>query len=313
MKYKDYYQILGVARDATTEDIRKAYRRLARKYHPDVSKEPDAEERFKEVNEANDVLSDPEKRAAYDQLGRYRSGQEFRPPPGWGERFGQGGPGGADFGGMDFGDLFSQLFGGLGGGPGFRGGRGFQEAGFGAARGQDVEAGVTLTLEEAYQGTERSLSLAAPGQVPRTLRVRIPAGVLPGGRLRLPGKGGRGAHGAAGDLYLAIQLAPHSLYRLEGRDIYLDMPIAPWEAALGARVSVPTLAGAVRLKIPAGARSGQKLRLAGKGMPAASGAGDFYVQLQIVLPPKLSEAERALYEQLKSLSRFDPRPGFPKD
>jgi curved DNA-binding protein len=307
MKYKDYYKILGVERGASVDEIKKAYRKLARKYHPDVSKEPEAEERFKEVNEANDVLSDPEKRAAYDQLGSYQSGQEFRPPPGWG-----GGFAGADMGGMDFGDLFAQMFGGMGGmhgGHGFGGARGFR----GAAKGRDVEANLSISLEEAFHGCERSLNLAAPGQAGRAVKVRIPAGALPGMRLRVPGKGGPSPHGPAGDLYLNIEIAPHSLYRLEDKDIVLETPIAPWEAALGSSITVPTLTGTVRLKVPAGARSGQKLRLAGKGMPIAKGAGNFYVLLQIVLPSELSEEEKRLYGELRALSSFDPRPQFPKD
>lgn len=308
MKYKDYYKILGVGRGAQADEIKKAYRKLARKYHPDVSKEPEAEERFKEVNEANDVLSDPEKRAAYDQLGSYQSGQEFRPPPGWGERFG-GGFGGADMGGMDFSDMFAQMFGGMHGARGFGGAQGFR----GATKGRDVEASLNIGLEEAFRGCERSLNLSEPRQAARTVNVRIPAGALPGMRLRVPGKGGHGAHGQAGDLYLNIEVAPHELYRLDGKDIVLETPIMPWEAALGTTITVPTLSGSVRLKVPAGARSGQKLRLAGKGMPSAKGAGNFYVLLQIVLPSEASEEEKKLYEQLRALSSFDPRPQFPKD
>lgn len=300
MKYKDYYQILGVPRDAPTDEIRKAYRRLARKYHPDVSKEAGAEEQFKEVNEAHDVLSDKDKRAAYDQLGFYRPGQDFRPPPGWGERFG-GRQGGAEFAGGDFSDLFSHLFGG-GGSHGFRGRS--------APKGQDVEAGVTLTLEEAYQGVEKHMHVAGAG----TVRFRVPAGALPGKRLRLAGKGQASPYGGAGgDLYLRIQIAPHERYRLEGKDIHLEVPIAPWEAALGTTLQVPTLGGNVRIKVPAGARGGQKLRLPGRGMPAGDGAGDFYVQLQMVLPPRLSEEAKALLRQLESACDFDPRPDFPKE
>jgi len=305
MKYKDYYQTLGVARDAGKEEIKKAYRRLARKYHPDVSKEAGAEEKFKEVNEAHDVLSDPEKRAAYDQLGSaYRPGQDFRPPPGWG-----GGAGG-DFSGTDFSDLFSQIFAGrrqAGGGrrPGFRGA--------GAMPGQDVEASLTLSLEEAFHGVEKHLSLSSP-HGNQDVKLRVPAGALPGKRLRVPGKGQRSPYGGpAGDLLLSIEIAPHPRYRLDGQDIYLDTPITPWEAALGTAITVPTMNGNVRLKVPAGARGGQKLRLSGRGMPAASGAGNFYVQLQVVLPPTVSDAERALYEQLAQLSDFDPRPDFPRE
>ena len=304
MKYKDYYKILGVERGASADEIKKAYRKLARKYHPDVSKETEAEERFKEVNEANDVLSDPEKRAAYDQLGYYQSGQEFRPPPGW-----AGGFSGADMGGMDFGDMFAQMFGGMGGQGGFGGAHGFR----GASKGRDIEASLSITLEEAFHGCERSLNLTSPGQAARTINVRIPAGALPGKRLRVTGKGGQSAHGPAGDLYLTIEVATHGRYRLEDKDIVLETPITPWEAALGTNITVPTMTGPVRLKVPAGARSGQKLRLAGKGMPSAKGAGNFYVLLQIVLPSELSEEEKQLYEQLRALSKFDPRPQFPKD
>lgn len=302
MKYKDYYQILGVPRDANAEDIKKAYRRLARKYHPDVSKEALAEEKFKDVNEAHDILSDQEKRAAYDQLGYYQPGQDFRPPPGW------GGHAGGDSGG-DFTDLFSQLFGGARAGGhrkshGFRGGH--------APRGQDVEARMVLTLEEAFHGVEKQISLDGSGGE-RSVKLRVPAGALPGKRLRLAGKGQASQFGGlAGDLYLNIEITPHSLYRLEGADIYLDTPITPWEAVLGTSLQVPTLTGDVRLKIAPGARSGQKLRLSGRGMPEVRDKGDFYVVLQIVVPPELTEEERALYEKLAALSRFEPRPGFSK-
>lgn len=313
MKYKDYYQILGVPRGASAEEIKKAYRRLARKYHPDVSKEAGAEERFKEVNEANDVLSDPDKRAAYDQLGFYRPGQDFRPPPDWGARFGGGG-GGAEFGGgMDFSDLFSQLF---GGGMGSMGGHGGGAQGFrgrGAPKGRDVEARITLTLEEAYHGVEKQVSLGSGGEG-GTVRFRVPPGALPGKRLRLAGKGQASPYGGPrGDLFLDIQVAPHARYRLEGRDILLDTPIAPWEAALGCSLVVPTLNGNVRIRVQAGARSGQKLRLPGRGMPAKEGAGDFYVQLQMVLPSALSDEARELLKQLESSCNFDPRPDFPRE
>ncbi|MBI5331291.1 MAG: DnaJ domain-containing protein [Betaproteobacteria bacterium] len=293
MKYKDYYQILGVPRGAGQDEIKKAYRRLARKYHPDVSKETGAEERFKEVNEANEVLSDPDKRAAYDQLGRYRPGQDFRPPPGWGGRQG------ADAG-MDFSDLFSQLFGGAGSAQARRGG---------APRGQDVEADLALTLEEAFHGVERQANIGGV-----TVRFRVPPGAQTGKRLKLAGKGQASPFGGAqGDLYLNIRVEPHPRYRLEGKDIYLDTPVTPWEAALGASLLIPTLTGNVRIKVAAGARSGQKLRLPGRGMPAKEGAGDFHAQLQVVLPESLSGEERALYEQLKALSRENPRPGFPQE
>ncbi|OYY92874.1 MAG: hypothetical protein B7Y41_14035 [Hydrogenophilales bacterium 28-61-23] len=302
MKYKDYYKILGVPRDAKPEDVKKAYRRLARKYHPDVSKETGAEESFKDVNEANDVLSDPEKRSAYDQLGYYQPGQDFRPPPGWAGR--GGASAGGDFSGMDFSDLFAQMFGGA------RGGSGHRHA---PPRGQDLEATLTLSLEEAFHGCEKHLDVPGSGGQ-RNVKLRVPAGSLPGKRLRLTGKGQASPMGGpAGNLLLTLEVAPHAQYRLEGKDIYLDTPIAPWEAALGCTLTVPTLAGNLRLKVPAGARGGQKLRLTGRGMPVPEGVGDFYVQLQIVLPPTLSDEERALYEGLQAASSFDPRPDFPRD
>lgn len=307
MKYKDYYKTLGVARDAKTEDIKKAYRRLARKYHPDVSKETGAEEKFKEVNEANDVLSNPEKRSAYDQLGSYQPGQDFRPPPGWGGRTG-GFSGRGDAAGMDFSDFFSQMFGAEGGAGMGTGGR--RRA---PQRGQNIEATLSLTLEEAFHGCEKQINLAASGEQ-RSVKMRVPAGSLPGKRLRLTGKGHASPMGGtAGDLLLTLQVLPHTLYRLDGKDIYLDMPITPWEAALGGVLTVPTLAGNRRLKIPVGARSGQKLRLSGRGMPTSEGTGDFFVQLLIVLPPTLSDEEKGLYERLQLLSNFDPRPAFPID
>lgn len=306
MKYKDFYKILDVPRDAKAEDIKKAYRRLARKYHPDVSKETGAEDKFKDVNEAHDILSDPEKRSAYDQLGYYRPGQDFRPPPGWGGRSGR--DAGGDFSGMDFSDLFSELFGrahsaGPGRSHGFRGRN--------ASPGKDVEAQLVLSLEEAFHGVEKQINLSGPGSE-RTVKLRIPAGTLPGKRLRLSGKGQPSPFGGpAGDLYMTIEIAPHHQYRLEGSDIYLDTPITPWEALLGMTLKVPTLAGDVRLKLAPGARSGQKLRLPGRGMPGPKGKGDFFVMLRIVVPPNPSDEERALYEKLAAVSSFDPRPEFP--
>jgi curved DNA-binding protein len=298
MKYKDYYSILGVSRDASAEDIKKAYRRQARKYHPDVSKEPGAEEKFKDVNEANEILGDPEKRAAYDQLGRYQGGQEFRPPPDWGDRFGGGGFGRADAG-MDFSDLFSELF-GMAGQP--RHARATRGAG-----GGDIEMALTLTLEEAFHGVEKTLHLPGVESARHGMKVRIPAGTLPGKRLKLPGKGHVGAHGRPGDLYLRVHLADHPGYRLEGKDLHVDLPVTPSEAVLGATVSLTTPAGDVRLKIPAGVRPAQRLRLGGKGMPSTDGAGDLYAHLIVVVPDQPSPAERALYEQLAGISEFRPR------
>lgn len=309
MKYKDYYRILGLQRGASDEEIKKAYRRLARKYHPDVSKEKDAEERFKEVAEAYETLKDPKKRAAYDGLGAFRSGQDFRPPPDWFERFHVHGSG--DLGGIDLADLFAS-FGGLGGRGGFEGfgrGGGFQEFGRarrrgGLQRGQDIEARVPLGLEEAAQGTEVTLQVGA-----RQVRARIPRGATDGQRLRLAGKGGPGVGGApAGDLFLTIELRPHRLFRAEGHDLRIEVPLAPWEAALGTEIEIPTLGGRVTLKIPAGSKTGQRLRLAGRGLPKPQGgAGDLYAVLTIAVPGALSARERELYEQLREASRFDPR------
>ncbi len=309
MKYKDYYGVLGVARDASPEEIKKAYRRLARKYHPDVSKEKNAEDSFKDVNEAYEVLGDVEKRAAYDQLGRYNGGQDFRPPPDWGARFGRGGFSQTDFGRMDLGDLFSQMFGMAGADRGRPGGQGFSSS----LRGRDIEATVRLSVEEAYAGVERNLQLAAAGQSPRTVKVRIPPGAESGRRMRVRGKGETSMHGAAGDLLLIIQIEPHPLYQVDGKDILLELPVTPWEAVLGANIMAPTLSGSVRVRIPAGAKNGQRLRLPGRGMPSSHGHGDFYVLVKIVVPAEVSVEERALFQQLAEISQFDPRPNFPKE
>jgi curved DNA-binding protein len=321
MEYKDYYKILGVSRDASKDDVKKAYRRLARKYHPDVSKEPDAEARFKEVNEANEVLKDPEKRSAYDALGsHWRAGQEFRPPPGGGAYRREYHYSTDDVGG--FSDFFASLFGGgLGGfrdafrGPG-------AAAGFGGAgeevfrhRGQDQTARVRIGLEEAFKGTTRELRLETPerddtGQLhmrTRTLKVRIPAGVSQGRQIRLAGQGMPGVGGApAGDLYLEVDLQPHHLFQADGRDILLRLPVAPWEAALGTTVRVPTLGGPVSLKIPAGSQSGKRMRLKGRGLPGEP-PGDQYVLIEIVTPPADTEAARDAYRRMAAAFDFDPR------
>ncbi len=315
MKYKDYYKILGVERGASLDEIKKSYRRLAHKYHPDVSKEPEAEEKFKEVREAYEVLKDPQKRAAYDQLGRHRSGEEFRPPPDWERHFAQGRAPFGEFRGEGLFDFLSSIFGGP---P--RAGAGRARGAAFAMAGQDYEATVHLSLAEAYRGTEVTLDLGVPeitegGAVRRTTRsinVRIPKGVVDGQKLRVPGKGGAGVHGGPnGDLYLNIALHPHRLFKTSGRDLYLEVPVTPWEAALGATIEVPALEGRVRLKIGPGARAGQKLRLAGKGLPKpAGGHGDLYAVLQIVTPTVLSEKEKALYRELANVSSFDPRAHF---
>lgn len=313
MEYKDYYKILGLERGAGAEDVKRAYRKLARKYHPDVSKEPRAEDRFKEVQEAYEVLRDPEKRQAYDQLGsNWKAGQEFRPPPNWGREFHfRSGDGRGDAG--IFSDFFEQLFGGrsfdLGGDVG--GGR----AGGRPARGEDVQHRVEVSLEEAYGGTTRTVQLQGPevdrtGHLSnriRTLNVRIPPGVTHGQRIRLSGQGSPGAlSGQPGDLYLRVAIRPHSRYRLEGRDIVLELPVAPWEAALGAKVEAPTPGGKVSLGIPPGSQTGNRLRLKERGLPGRS-PGDLYVVLKIVNPPADDPAAKALFERMASELSFDPR------
>ena len=311
MKYKDYYKILDVPRDASDDAIKKSYRKLARKYHPDVSKEPNAKEKFQDVSEAYETLKDKQKRAAYDSLGSYRPGQEFRPPPDWSERFGQH-RSSEDFADIDLSDLFAAFGGGFGpragGGFGPRAGggarRGFRQGGSVPIPGEDYEVTVRLTLDEAFTGTEREFRIGN-----QTVRARIPKGATDGERLRLRGKGGAGMNGGpSGDLYLVISLVPHPLYKVNGRDLDLELPVAPSEAALGAQIEVPTLEGEVKMKLPPGSKSGQKLRLAGKGLPRpGGGAGDLYAVIMIVVPGSLSERERQLYEQLRDASRSDPR------
>lgn len=303
MKYKDYYSILGVDRSATTDVIKKAYRKLAHKYHPDVSKDPQGEEKFKEVAEAYETLKDPEKRAAFDQLGRYQPGQDFQPPPGWGAQHGD-----AQFS-FDDADL-ADLFAGLAGG---------RQSGSGHIRmpGQDYDVAAPISLLDAFRGTEVELNLSMPEpdaqgrlhRVPRKLKVRIPKGATDGQRLRLAGRGGKGLNGGRdGDLYLTIALHPHPLFRVSGHDLYLDLPLAPWEAVLGASIDVPTLAGPVRLKVPPNTPAGQKLRLSGRGLPKPDGKeGDLFAITQIVMPATVTDDERGLYEQLAKGSHFNPR------
>jgi curved DNA-binding protein len=313
MKYKDYYAALGVDKKAGADEIKKAYRKLARKYHPDVSKEKDAKEKFQEVSEAYETLKDPEKKAAYDQLGSYQPGQDFRPPPGWEQQFNQG-SGGFSFDEVDLADLFAGLG---GGGRGFRtGGRARRDM---PLPGEDYEVPVRITLEDAYNGTMLDLNLQIPEydengrirRVPRTIKARVPKGVSDGERLRLPGKGGKGMNGGRdGDLYLLIQIAPHKLFRVSGRDLYMDLPVAPWEAVLGAAIEIPTLGGPVRLKIKPGTQAGQQLRLSTKGLPKPGNEGDLYVIVQIVVPPSVTEKEKDLYTQLAQVSGFNPRAHF---
>jgi curved DNA-binding protein len=305
MKYKDYYKILGVERNASEDEIKKAYRKLARKYHPDVSKEANAKEKFQEVSEAYETLRDKEKRAAYDSLGSgFRPGQDFRPPPDWFDRFGAGR--GEDLGGVDLSDLFESL-GAFGRATGFGRGRGRRGPAM-AFPGEDYEVPVRLTLEEAFRGTERTVQLEGG----RSFTARIPPGATDGQRLRLRGKGGPGANGGPpGDLYLQIHLDPHPLFRVSGHDLDLEVPLASWEAALGAQVEIPTLTGRVTMKVPAGSKAGQKLRLGGKGLPKpGGGAGDLYAVLSIEVPNPLTEQEKKLFEDLRRTSRFNPRARF---
>ena len=305
MKYKDYYKVLGVARDASEDEIKKAYRKLARKFHPDVSKETNAKEKFQEVSEAYETLRDKEKRAAYDSLGSgFRPGQDFRPPPDWFDRFGGGGRS-EDLGGVDLSELFESL-GAFGRATGF-GRRGGQRGAGMAFPGEDYEVPVRLTLEEAFRGAERTVQLDGRG-----FTARIPKGATDGQRLRLRGKGGPGTNGAApGDLYLQIHLEPHPLFRANGHDLDLEVPLAPWEAALGAQIEIPTMEGRVTMKVPPGSKAGQRLRLAGKGLPKpGGGAGDLYAVLGIEVPHTLTDKERQMFETLRDASRFNPRTRF---
>ena len=311
MEFKDYYKIMGVARDATQDEIKRAYRTLARKYHPDVSKAPDAEARFKELGEAYAVLKDLEKRAAYDQLGsNWQAGQDFRPPPDWNTGFefsGDGSAGAASA--ADFSDFFESLY-----GRGFESGGHRQQAAH--ARGEDHHAKVMIDLEDAYNGATRTIKLKRPelnaeGRVvmrPHQLNVTIPRGVRAGQHIRLAGQGAAGiGQGPPGDLYLEIEFHPHALYRVDQRDVYLDLPLAPWEAALGATLKVPTPTAAVDLKIPPKSVAGGKLRLKGRGIPGTT-PGDFYVVLQLVLPEADSETSQAFYAQMaEQFKSFNPR------
>jgi curved DNA-binding protein len=310
MEFKDYYQIMGVKRDATQDEIKRAYRQLARKYHPDVSKHADAEARFKELGEAYEVLKDPEKRAAYDQLGaNWKAGQDFRPPPDWKEGFEFSG--GSFTGGdaADYSDFFESLY-----GRGFRPGSG-SRASF-HAQGEDRHAKVLIDLEDAYAGTTRTITLRVPevdaqGHVStreHRLSVTIPRGIRAGQHIRLAGQGAPGiGQGKPGDLYLEVEFRPHARYRVEERDVYIDLPVAPWEAALGATIKAPSPNGTVELTIPADSPAGRKLRLKGRGIPGNT-PGDLYVVLKIALPPAGTDAAKAFYrdmaEQFKS---FGPR------
>lgn len=309
MDYKDYYKVLNVEKTATADEIKKAYRKLARKYHPDVSKEADAESQMKEVNEANAVLSDKEKRAAYDKLGNsYQSGQNFNPPPDWNAGFEYSGNGMPNDGTADFSDFFANLF------------RQRQQEGQRSSarqsRGEDHHAKIFIELVDTFRGVTRAITLQTPqqnaqGQVTlkeRTLNVKIPKGVKEGQHIRLPGQGTPSyADGTAGDLFLEINFKPNILYRVEGRDLYESVSVSPWEAALGTNINVPTPLGSVQMKIPENSQSGQKLRLKGQGIPGGGMAGDLFVILQVVLPPADTEAAKAFYGKMANEFSFDPR------
>lgn len=321
VKYQDYYEILDVARDASQDQIHKSYRKLARKYHPDLNKSAEAEEKFKEVNEAYEVLKDPGKRKRYDALGRnWHMGQDFTPPPGWDTSGGQT-TGGFRFsfddigglGGKGFSDFFEMLFGGNLGG--FTQGSNRRRSQASRPRsGQDAEAEVTIPLEDAYRGGKHTITLetsgsaALRGRTRRNLEVVIPPGVTEGRRLRLKGQGEPGALGSAnGDLYLKIHIADHPVFRVDGTDLTAQVPVTPWEAALGAEIEVPTIEGVARVSIPPGFQSNQRLRLKGKGLKSGNQRGDLYAEIRVVVPKRVSGEERRLFEQLAEASSFRPR------
>lgn len=296
MEYKDYYKVLGVERGIDQADLKKTYRKLARKYHPDVSKETNAEERFKEVNEAYEVLGDTKKRASYDELGaNWQNGQSFNPPPGWdgGFDYNQFG-GGAQGGGAGFSDFFESMFGG--------GGAGFQQGGFGQQQQRRKPPAeimnLSVDLEDVFAGNNKRVRLPNG----KTIEVKIPKGIDDGKKIRLSGKAGNG-----GDLHLKINIKKHATYRLEGKDIYLDLPIAPWEAALGASITIDTLAGKLKLKVPEGSKSGKKMRIKGRGLPKAIGVGDQYVVLQIVTPPADDDDKKDFYSEMEKKFDWNPR------
>jgi curved DNA-binding protein len=341
VEYKDYYKALGVERNASQQEIQRAYRKLARKHHPDISKEAGAEDRFKEVTEAYEVLKDPEKRQKYDQLGQAwkQAGRSGGPPPGWDQVIFGAGPGGRvefDFGGgfpgggypgspgaSGFSDFFEMLFGqrfgqgggGVEGGPSASGPGGARAGGYRAdwaRRGGDQEARIQLTLEEAAEGGERAITLTDPENgSQQTVRVKIPRGIRPGQKIRLAAKGGAGTGGGPpGDLYLNVDVLPHLRFRLDGSDLHTALPITPWEAALGGTAQLDTLEGPVTVRIPAGSPAGRRIRLRGYGYPQAKGGkGDLYAELDVVVPPQLTDRERELFEELAKASTFNPRKG----
>ncbi len=310
MDYKDYYKIIGVGRDAKQDEIKRAYRKLARKYHPDVSKEKDAEEKFKEVGEAYEVLKDPEKRAAYDQLGsNWKQGQEFHPPPNWDAGF-EFSSGNANDNESFTSDFFENLFGRAAGSSSNY--RSYTDA---HSRGQDHHAKILIDIADSYTGVMRDIVLKAPeidanGRLvnkQRTLNVKIPKGVTRGQKIRLSGQGSKGMGGGpSGDLYLDIEFNSHPVFRVEGKDVYMQLPVAPWEAALGATVTTPTPVSKLQLKIPPGSSGGDKLRLKGQGIPAAT-PGDLFVLLEVAVPQADSDDEKAVYRKMEQTFKFNPR------
>jgi len=323
VQYKDYYEILGISRDASKDEIQRAYRKLARKFHPDLNKGAGSEEKFKEINEAYEVLKDPAKREKYNQFGsNWQQGDNFQPPPGWQHRSdfsrGQQGPEETFFwssDGGEYSDFFEALFGGRfhENVQGAQSGRPFSIN----RRGSDHEAVLRISLEEAFRGGAKTIAMQAtgtgmdgsPSSREKRYDVKIPPGIMPGQKIRLSGQGGKGSgSGGSGDLYLKVEIEPHPRFRLEGHDLYTELAITPWEAALGAQIDLQTLDEIVTLKVPAGTQSGQKLRLRAKGMPNPKGRrGDLYVVMKIKVPKKLSKKERHLFEELKKVSSFNPR------
>jgi curved DNA-binding protein len=313
MKFKDYYETLGCKKEASRDDIKRAYRRLARKFHPDVNKDPHAEERFKEIGEAYEVLHDPEKRKAYDRFGsNWKAGQDFEPPPGWNAGFDFGGTKPSDTGTTDFSDFFETLFGGhrfqAEAGSHF-GNRGFR------AKGQDIHAKIVISLEDSYMGSNRTITLnktlpVQGGRIvtqPCSLSVTIPKGIIEGQQIRLEGQGSPGLQDSNGDLFLEIIFAAHPVFSVKKRDVLLTLPVTPWEAALGATIKVPTLGGPVDLKIPQNSQTGKRLRLKGRGLSTKNQIGDQYVTLTIMTPPAKTQAQRELYEQMSRILPFNPR------
>lgn len=308
MEYKDYYKILGLSRDASQDEVKKAYRKLARKCHPDICKDVDGETKFKEIGEAYEVLKDPEKRKAYDQFGsNWKHGQEFKPPPNWNGSARHGGGGFSEADAFGFSDFFSNLFGGA---SAQRGRTAFRSSG------QDEHAKVQISLNDAIHGATRMFTLTRPeidenGRVvnrQRTISVTIPKGVVEGQRIRLKGQGlpGMGG-GSSGDLYLEVVFEEHSQFHAENRDLHLALPVTPWEAALGAMIEVPTLAGRVKVRVPPDSQAGSKLRLKGKGLCSASKSGDLYITLKLVTPPVKTEEQKKLYERMAELMPMNPR------